>query len=88
MVVETQMARLKCRELAGRVVDGICEGTGRRVKQHREDGKTLCYGRCIIALSERHEPPWYGTVCPVVWGEEGATSPPTRFPGRGPAPSG
>ncbi|MDX2433703.1 MAG: hypothetical protein QNK14_03730 [Desulfobacterales bacterium] len=26
----------------------------------------------------QQEPPWYGTVCPVVWEMAGVTPPPTR----------
>ena len=37
-LVETQMSRLRCREWAGRVADGIREGTGWRVKRHGEEG--------------------------------------------------
>ncbi len=32
--------------------------------------------RCLVVL---HEPPWYGTVCPVVWEGAGGDPGPTRF---------
>ena len=78
-LVQTQMARRRCRAPTGRAADGIREGTGWRVKRHGEAGTTPRYGRRNSVCRERHEPPWYGTVCPVVWEEEGVTPPPARF---------
>ena len=33
----------------------------------------------VASADACQEPPWYGTVCPVVWEEAGVIPPPTQF---------